>query len=257
MPDHPFKWRLVQQLIALYPSEHITFKISTLGGIIGFKKNDYIANHLLEHGRFESKTLQKVIEIMGKGNGLFLDIGANAGLYACVVGMQKKPVIAIEAHPFAFLMLHQNVHQNNMQSHVACYLGAVHHQYGSIQFHTPDQYNLGTNRYAPDIGADGYWITSIALNDLLQQVTKEYKTSIRLMKLDIEGSEWEVLRGLDFDRYGPSYIILEFEPQNNKDIEKVIPLLRQKGYRFFNMDGMPLNEPMLNLPENNLLAIRI
>lgn len=45
---------------------------------------------------------------------------------------------------------------------------------------------------------------------------------IDLLSLDVEGYEVEVLRGIDFDRHAPNYLLIEVRPEHKENIEEII-----------------------------------
>lgn len=62
----------------------------------------------------------------------------------------------------------------------------------------------------------------------LTSILDEYKVDkIDLFSLDVEGYELEVLKGLDFNKYSPTYLLIEIY---NNDYNNIINFLQQNSY---------------------------
>lgn len=69
----------------------------------------------------------------------------------------------------------------------------------------------------------------------VQSIIDEYnikKQSIDLFVADVEGYEIEILKGLDFSKNSPSYILLEI--QNSERLKNINEFLESKGYSLIN-----------------------
>jgi FkbM family methyltransferase len=77
------------------------------------------------------------------------------------------------------------------------------------------------------IDADSYGVETISLNDLLQQ--HEAPPHLDYLSLDTEGSELEILRSLDFDRFRPRIVTVEhnYTPARTD----ILALLQSHGYQ--------------------------
>lgn len=77
------------------------------------------------------------------------------------------------------------------------------------------------------IGGRSYKVETVSLNDLLSQL--QAPSEIDFMSIDTEGSEFEIIKGLDFERWKPQLICIEhgfdFDAR-----EQIRTLLLEKGY---------------------------
>jgi hypothetical protein len=96
----------------------------------------------------------------------------------------------------------------------------------------------------------------VPLRELLEELDVR---SVRLMKIDVEGYEIEVLRGFDFmASYAPENIILEYSDRvgHKNDLNACYRLLSNSGYKAFTVTGEPWL-PSSSLPEENLWWQRV
>lgn len=71
-------------------------------------------------------------------------------------------------------------------------------------------------------------IQSYTLNHILEK-SKFYNKEIDLLDIDVEGTDYKVLLGLNFEKYKPKLICVEIHNQNIKD-DKIYKFLTNKGY---------------------------
>lgn len=131
--------------------------------------------------------------------GVFLDIGANIGVFSLCIGSQPGvQVMSFEPEPLNFKRLRRNI-ATNREAHVrpfnlAC--GDVHGS--SLDFTVPFNGNRGVpfvGRYEnPPIFALELKVPCVAIDKFLEEAGIR---EIAGFKIDVEGYELEVLRGME------------------------------------------------------------
>lgn len=119
-----------------------------------------------------------------------LDVGANAGAYALLLGQWVRPggrVYAFEPAPETFAGLRRHVRLNGLQDTVvlvrAAAAGVTGHGTLSVDGVS------GANRLAD--GADGATVETITVDDFCERE----RIAPSFIKIDVEGAELQVLRG--------------------------------------------------------------
>lgn len=165
--------------------------------------------------------------------GLFLDIGANAGIYslsaAGALARSGKPggVICVEPNPIMLERLHTNLALNAAAQSVRVLPMALSDQPGEIEF-TISNSNLGESGLA---GGEGRKIR-VACDSLLNVLNKADATQVTGMKIDVEGLEDRILmpflRDAPRSLY-PGFIIIERSQKIWK--EDLFAEFERRGYR--------------------------
>jgi FkbM family methyltransferase len=121
---------------------------------------------------------------------VFLDIGANFGLYACIIGRQKlaRRVMAFEPNRAAFARLRAHLALNGLADVDARETALGARQEAATLVPAPGD-NSGLSVIAPG-HADGYRIEVVALDDLIALAGEPI-----VLKIDVEGYELPVLQG--------------------------------------------------------------
>ena len=116
---------------------------------------------------------------------VFWDIGADKGLYTCPTGqiISEGSVIAFEPHPVRRGELKRNLRRNDLS--VTIRTEALSDIEGEAEF---------GYRIEPD-SKGGEFIATLTEGDKL--VEQDQVTSPTIIKIDVEGAELDVLRGLD------------------------------------------------------------
>jgi FkbM family methyltransferase len=172
---------------------------------------------------------------------IVVDVGAHIGKYTIIaskmVGSQGK-VIAIEAHPANYDILKQNIALNKLNNVIALNY-AVHSRETMVKLYEPGQeegftiYNtimtdrttLSNQKYI-EVKADT--LDSLLLENGIKEVN--------WIKIDVEGAEYEVLRGATSILSSSKDISILIEIHNlghsNKNFyEPIIQLLESKNYK--------------------------
>lgn len=198
---------------------------------LGFINYDLIIN-----GLWEPSETNYFIQAI-KENDTVLDIGANLGyftlLFARQVGSLGK-VYAFEPEPNLFSLLQKNVKINHYQN-VTLINKAVSSQNSSLKLYLSEN-NIGDHRiYDAADGRKFQEINSIKLDDYFANDIPE----IQLIKMDIQGAEYEALLGMtNLIRQNKTLeIVTEFSPYHLKfagvEPKQYLELLEKLGFTIY------------------------
>jgi FkbM family methyltransferase len=148
-------------------------------------------------------------EILGlfrpKEGDTVVDVGAHMGRYTITssksVG-QHGTVIAVEAHPYNFRILYHNLRLNKLQN-VSALNCAVYSKKAKLKLYLPDEdlgytmhHSLMTNylvsKYSKEIEQRYIEVEADTLDNLLKV---RGINEVNWIKIDVEGAEYEVLKG--------------------------------------------------------------
>ncbi len=128
-------------------------------------------------------------------NGIFLDIGAHIGKWSVFVGMKypKCDVYAFEPNRRTFGYLEENIALNKL-SNVNIYNVGLSDIDGALPFAAEEEFS-GISKFKRDlIGADNITAEVVRLDSFIKSGNINPR-EINLMKIDVEGHEFEVLKG--------------------------------------------------------------
>lgn len=163
--------------------------------------------------------------------GLLVDCGAHCGL----IGLQGHQyrlakVIFIEAHPRLAKTISDNIRLNRFESDCEIIEAAVSDSSGQIPFYE-NLLHDGSHSTRPDLDTKMQLlgnVKSIALKDLFAE---RNLGKVHFLKIDVEGNELNVLKGLG-DMLTPSKVeVLYIEMLQNQDA--IISYMQAKGYMGF------------------------
>lgn len=158
--------------------------------------NDYIGNRIKSSASFyEIHVLERCFCLFGRPSRV-LDVGANIGNHTLFwAGVMGAGVVAVEPHPIIADLLRRNVRKNGLESrvkilNVACGAGSA-----VVSMEIPDPQNMGTSRIVSGSqrGNDTFMVQQTTLDEACMSRGDDQKFD--LVKIDTEGSEYEVLRG--------------------------------------------------------------
>ena len=195
----------------------------------------------------EISLIQKVL----KQGDCFLDIGANVGYYSFVasglVGDAGR-VIAFEPVPKNLAAIRKNIDANAI-ANIDLQPVAVGAKAGSLMLYLGDD-SLGNSGWASIFSSEkrttGLEVEMVALDDFVRQ---NNVPKIRLIKMDIEGSEPDALKGGQamFSQPNAPDILCEVNPyllglgKNNSTL--LTGLLAGFGYHLFQADDLSPVDP--------------
>ncbi|MGH9195362.1 MAG: FkbM family methyltransferase, partial [Acidimicrobiia bacterium] len=159
-------------------------------------------------GTYERETQLAVRDLLRPGD-IVVDVGAHIGfftkLFSKAVG-DSGLIYALEPHPTTFQTL---VHNCRKQRNVRFLQAAASAISGEVEFYESDT-STGSNSLIPtrSVHHRQFRVPAVALDDILRG------TKVRLVKIDVEGAELEVLSGMrDLIAHADSLtLIVEFFP---------------------------------------------
>lgn len=206
------------------------------GAKIQCYRDDYVGRAVFFFGDLDPK-LSWVMKKVLKPGDQFIDVGANIGLLTLLgsklVGPSGK-VLAIEPQPRAYSCL-QNALVSNEVSNVSLGLYGVGSEPGDLRLHVPSG-NMGgaSFRHVPSNEAD---VVDVKVTTLSEAAKDSGCERARLVKLDVEGFEAEVIEGAKevWAKTPPEVVIFEFREEGLVSETHLGDLMRELGYRFYRL----------------------
>jgi FkbM family methyltransferase len=198
-----------------------------------------LALDILMGGIYEPETHQFLTQAI-PANAIVLDIGANIGSISIPLAMSRKDLkfICLEASPFVFKYLQQNIKLNNLESRFTCINKAVGATDNELLpfYSSPEHFGKGS--LSAVFTSDPVMVTSISVDTLLQQLKID---RVGFIKADIEGFEYFLFKGAKrlLQLHESPVILFEFVDWAEKNA-KLKPghaqeLLLEYGYHLFNL----------------------
>jgi len=186
-PLHTGKYRLAQLLHKLFG-----YAIFTVDGFkIELDPLAALDKTLIRTGLHDETVARCVREA---GEGTFLDVGANIGYFSLLAGSQGMRVIAFEPSPRELRRLYRNMALNDART-IVVYPFGLSHRREQLSLRLGVDANPGMNSVLETEESDrsvncefaplSYFVTPDALED------------VRVCKIDVEGFEMSVLRGME------------------------------------------------------------
>lgn len=240
------RYRLIYESRRFVMAPFVAHLSAELGGLaFHCDPRDSVAREVCYTGCYEPQETQLASRLLHAGD-VFADVGANWGYFTLAASQWVGPsgrVLAFEPEPRLFELLTANVRMNRLDF-VRPYRIAVAATYGTLPFTAflTDSDNWGQSRsVAPGAAAD-FEIDAVALDDVLDEAAVD---RVQLTKIDVEGSEADVLigmrRGLQTGRY--RYLLVECHPdllsQRGYDEAASLRPLTECGYRLWTIPHTP------------------
>lgn len=138
--------------------------------------------------------LREALSLLGPEDTV-IDLGANVGVYALRFAAAAKRVIAVEANPETARILRRNADRNGLKIEIE--LCAAADKSGKVQdlVWFKGRPNMASIFYAPFFRGktESVKVSTIAVDDLVDRLGL---SSVKLVKMDIEGSEADAIRGM-------------------------------------------------------------
>lgn len=168
-----------------------------------------------------------------------IDIGANIGCFSILAAQKAARVIACEPQPDNLSILRKNI-ELNRATNIEIIPNAVSSNTGKASLILPDN-DAFVGRYSlhPGRGKRTIEVTCVSLEDIIREA---HLTDIDLIKLDCQGSEYEILYGASMGTLSQvRQIIVECElfPNHPRWSQSELGIfLRDSGFNVVNDGNM-------------------
>lgn len=145
-------------------------------------------------GEYEPEETRAIQRLLQAGD-VAVDVGANVGYMTCVMAQAvgaHGAVHAFEPEARHFAALRRNVEGNRM-SQVLCHRRALSSAAGEAALFL-DPENPGDHTLVPIPGRDSVSVETFSFDDYWRRIS--HSRPIRLVKIDVQGHELEVLHGM-------------------------------------------------------------
>ncbi|MCS7138831.1 MAG: FkbM family methyltransferase [Crenarchaeota archaeon] len=190
-----------------------------------------ISRFIIQQGSYERGTTKVFKEVIKEGM-TFFDVGAHWGYYSLIAASlvgQKGKVFAFEPHPFNYEMLLKTIRLNGF-SNIIPVNKAVSDKNGKAVLFCSTS-NVGSHSIVLSDGKDRYMeVETITLDDFCE------KNNVfpDVVKIDVEGAELKVLKGMSkiIESSRRLILFIEFE-YNKKELYKFL----SKNFEIYHITG--------------------
>ncbi len=235
--------RGLQYLALRYLRRGRTVHLRRYGVVLDLKPNIMGYYMLLE--KFQVKRYEKgAVDLLVRHarEGDIVDVGANEGFYSLCLGRvaaaANNRIHAFEPLPANLELLRRSVATNGLADTIDVVPAAVGSRQGEVTLFVP---RGGYGSYATtvaDAAPDAVESVSVPIDTLDRLVGARSTRRISLIKVDVEGAEYDVLLGASalIDAHRPA-VFLELEehrqPSGPAGVDKIVEFLRGRGYTLY------------------------
>lgn len=187
-----------------------------------------------DRGQYHEPAVTNLLSILAPSAPSFLDVGAHLGYFTVLAGalMKGKSVLAYEMDDRAYERLVRNVSRNKLDN-VQLFHGAISGKTGPVQYrHLP---MLDSGESLSFAGSDDP--SKTVPGSSVDDVFRDTKVSPGLIKIDVEGADYDVLSGMPNTLKAHATLLLEIHgrklPLFGSDSQAVITLLTNAGYEVY------------------------
>lgn len=165
------------------------------GLLINVSPRDHIQQQLFWYGHYEKEAFL-LAEKLIREDAIILDIGANIGYFSLIAARKasKGKVIAFEPHGSLREEISQNILLNKL-GNVQVEPYAIGNQTTTTTFFIADKSNIGMSGLVPQENFSGI-TEQVSLIQLDEWLNRHPLPAINFIKIDTEGAELDVLKGM-------------------------------------------------------------
>lgn len=219
--------------------------------------SEWIQLEILVHGATEPITLALIRKLVAEGDSV-IDVGAHVGHHALVAARAagaRGRVYAIDPQPYNADRIARNAALNGLTNLIAM-CAAAGQESGFIKFPIQSDRDRARLSLLERSSSNLSPMVEVPVRRLDEIMTANNLTAPKLVKIDVEGYELEVLMGLGNRLTACRNIILEIlERSDAERTGNIAKLLADAGFSLKDVNGQPWQSGK-SLPEHNLWASR-
>ena len=212
------------------------FTVTTQYGRFTGDSSDLVSQCVYYFGQWEPEVSQLITQRLQPGH-TFVDVGASTGWYTLLAAEKVGPtgrVVAIEASPTNFLRLKENVDKNRI-GNVRLVNDAVWGSGSCLSLFQGPSVNSGISTVVPSFARRRGCVLfgQVRGRPLSELLSQDEITTLRILKVDVEGAEREVLLGFEpmLDSVPDDLeILLELTP-TEYNVDDLLRPFRKRGFR--------------------------
>lgn len=204
--------------------------------------NDVIGRDIALTGTYEGAGIAAIEWLCERGiienpsESVFLDIGANIGVYTVAIGPRFARVLAFEPHPIVSRVLALNVDINNVHNVEQLNYG-LSDEDGTAELWEGGAGNFGASSIERGVGKGKHH--TITLRHASTALREATNLPVALIKMDVEGHEPKVIAGLA-EFLANQQPVIAFEANDPLHNNSLLTQLRGLGYsNFLALDYRP------------------
>lgn len=219
---------------------------------------EWYQNQIRRNGNPEPRTIELFTRLLAQGDA-YIDVGAHVGYHTLIartlIGESGK-VLALDPQPYNCSKILRNWNLNSFTNCVV-YVGAASDNDGMVVLHNqPSSDRSRLSITSGSIAGDLPQQFCVFTRRLDRIIRENALSRIKLLKIDAEGHELNVLMGLAESIKAIENIIVEMWDPWRDEYRKLTQILGVSGFAFHKVDGRQwvLGD---DLPESNLWATRV
>jgi FkbM family methyltransferase len=185
-------------------------------------EDEFVGKELREKGEYSAAEVVKAALFLTKKDNALV-VGSHVGSIAIALARHCRHVTAIEANPWTFKLLQCNIILNNAENIDAIHLAASDKK-ETLKF-VMNRHNSGGSKRLPIVRDPAYFYDNPAIVDVeadsldVRLADRQYA----LVFMDIEGSEYFALKGMQSILRSTRTLIVEFLPHHLSNVAGVTP----------------------------------
>jgi FkbM family methyltransferase len=209
-----------------------------LGDKLTLSLRDTVQQYILYFGVWEPNLTRLLLERLDK-SGIFVDVGAHVGYFSLLASHLSKRVIAFEASPVLFRKLTKNIEQNERKN-ISAYNVAITSSDSFVSIEPGPPANLGRTSIVSCNQLPNICSERVRGVPLSRALDGHLLGEVRMIKIDVEGSEYPLLADLvkHHKRLHPELeVFAELDPcsirKHGATVEDIVDRFRQIGFNIY------------------------
>lgn len=173
----------------------------------------YISEMIINSGSWEAPLIEKVVKAMEEyPDAVFIDIGANLGVYSITMAAKGRRVISIDCNRENVMRLCASASKANITNKISIVHNGVSDSRKDLKLVESSMPNVGGMGVETISSATNVSKSLISSAIILDDLLEIFKIESAIMKMDVEKHEDEIFKGAKtfFERVRVEAILLEF-----------------------------------------------